>query len=91
MEEAVKDALLSAGGVLAEAVRAGLLVRGYAADLQVRAVDGRLTVVSRDDVVWRAETGSAGVAPCAPLTGAARAACGDVVKVLHGRLQEAWR
>ncbi len=91
LEEALSDALLQAGGVLAEALREGLLVRGLDADLSVRAEEGRVTVVSRSRAVRAAELGEAGQAPSAPLSGIARVIEDDVVGALRSHLREALR
>ena len=91
LEETLKEALLRAGDVLAEALRGGLLARGLEADLSVRAEDGRVTVVSRSRAVWAAELGEVGCAPSAPVSGIARVVEGDVVGALRGHLREALR
>ena len=91
LEEALKEALLHAGGVLTEALRAGLSARGLDADLSVRAEGERVTVVSRSRAVWAAELGEPGKAPSAPVAGIAGAVSGDVVGALHGHLREALR
>ncbi len=91
MEEALKDALLRAGDTLSQALRGGLLARGFEADLTVCAEEGRVTVMSRSRAVWAAELGEPGRPPSAPLSGAAGAASGDVVGALLGHLREALR
>ena len=85
------DALLHAGNILAEALRAGLSARGLDADLSVHAEGARLTVVSRSRAVWAAELGEPGRAPSAPMAGIAGSVSDDVVRVLHRHFREALR
>ncbi len=91
MEEGLNDALLDVGELLAEALHAGLSAGGLTTDLMVRGGEGRVSVVSRSADVWRAETGSAGLAPSAPLAGVVRSRAGDVVARLRDRLAEVLR
>ena len=77
--------------MLAEAVRSGLVARGFETDVRMLSGEGRVTVVSRSEAVWRAELGSAGTAPSAPLSGVARGAAAGVMARLRDRVEEALR
>jgi hypothetical protein len=87
LEETLNDALLAAGDILAEAIRAGLVARGLPATLRVIARDGKVVVASGEQAVRVAETGSAGVAPCALMERAAREAALHAVQSLADRLK----
>ncbi len=82
MEETLNDALLAAGDILAEAIRAGLVARGLPATLRVIARDGKVIVASGELAVRVAD-----VAPCALMERAAREAALHAVQSLADRLK----
>jgi len=88
MDERLKDALASAGAVLAEAMRAGLSARGLPGELSVRVRDGRVLVVSASAAVRDAEFGAPGRPPAGVLDGiskeAAQQAAAAVAESLRG-------
>jgi hypothetical protein len=89
MDERLKDALASAGGVLAEAMRAGLGERGLPCEVSMRVRNGRVHVVSASAAVRDAELGAPGRPPAGVLEGIGRAVAPQVAAavadVLRGR------
>jgi hypothetical protein len=88
MDERLKDALASAGGVLAEAVRAGLGARGLPGEVGVRVRDGHVQVVSASASVRDAELGAPGRPPSGVLAGIGRDAAPQVAAALADALRE---
>jgi len=87
MDERLKDALASAGGVLAEAMRAGLGARGLPGELSVRVGEGRVHVVSASAAVRDAEVGAPGRPPSGVMEGIGREAAPRVAAALAEALR----
>jgi hypothetical protein len=86
MEERLKDALASAGEMLAEALRAGLVARGLPGELGVAVQGGRVVVGSASAAVRDAEVGAAGRAPAGVLEEIGRRAAPHIVARLASQL-----
>jgi hypothetical protein len=87
MDERLKDALASAGEVLAEAMRAGLGARGLPGNVSMRLRDGRVHVVSSSAAVRDVELGAPGRPPAGVLEGIGRAAAPQVAAALADALR----
>jgi hypothetical protein len=87
MDERLKDVLASAGGVLAEAMRAGLGARGLPGDVSVHLRDGRVHVVSSSAAVREVELGAPGRPPGGVFEGIGRAAAPLVAAALADALR----
>jgi len=79
VEESLKDALLSAGERLSEALRMGLSERGLPNDVCVVLNGDKVVVASRSNAIRDAELGSAGVPPRPILESIARDAAPAVL------------
>jgi hypothetical protein len=91
MEERLKDALVSAGEMLAEAMRAGLVARGLPGEIGVMARDGRVVVGSTSPAVREGEVGAAGRPPTGVLEAIGRAAVPHLVARLTSDLGDVGR
>jgi hypothetical protein len=88
MDERLKDALASAGEMLAEAVRAGLVSRGLPGETSVTLRDGRVVVASASAALRDVERGAPGRRPAGILEGIGRAAAPQVAAAIAGTLRE---
>lgn len=87
----MKDGLLSAGAMLAEAIRIGLAAHELPNDVAMFEQDGRVVVGSRSVVVRDAELGRAGVAPRAVMEAVAVEVAPHVLRGLRDRLEGSLR
>jgi hypothetical protein len=88
MEEAIADALMEAGDLLAEGVRTALASQGLPHELSQSVLDDKVVITSNSAKVYLAERGGLSKPPSAPVETAVRHTTAEMLSLLQRRLQE---